>query len=173
MQQTPSPSLPPHPLMKLCDDPQFRLQVAPSSLCSDELQDVFVPHTRRHEHVFLVLPRLLVLSGGGRGGVETVGEQQQHKEEVSARTYLDGKDLDGHVFVQNLCLPDAAKAPPGFHLQQLQRLETQQGGGRGRPRILVEMRVETKKNKHYISFPSKFRSQKKKIQLKMTKINNL
>jgi len=52
--------------------------------------------------------------------------------------YLDGEDLNGHVFVQHLGLPDAAEAPPGLHLQQLQRLETQQGGGRGGARILED-----------------------------------
>lgn len=51
---------------------------------------------------------------------------------------LDGEDLDGHVFIHDLGLPDAAEAPPGLHLQQLQRLETQQGGGRRRARILED-----------------------------------
>lgn len=51
---------------------------------------------------------------------------------------LDGEDLDGHVFVHHLGLPHGAEAPPGFHLQQLQRLETQQGGGRRRSRILED-----------------------------------
>lgn len=44
--------------------------------------------------------------------------------------YLDGEDLDSHIFIHHLSLPDAAETPPSFHLEQLQRLETQQGGGR-------------------------------------------
>lgn len=69
---SPPPFLPPsplpHPLVELGDDPQFGLQVTPSFLCSDVPQDVLVPHTWSKEHVSLVLPRLLILSGGGRGG---------------------------------------------------------------------------------------------------------
>lgn len=56
--------------------------------------------------------------------------------------YLYGENLHSYMFVQHLALPDAPKAPPGFYLQQLQGLETQQWGGRGRPRVLGE-RQET------------------------------
>lgn len=52
--------------------------------------------------------------------------------------YLHGEDLNSHVFVHHLSFPHTAKAPPGLHLQQLQVLETQQGGGRSRTRILEE-----------------------------------
>lgn len=45
-----------------------------------------------------------------------------------ARCYLDGEDLHGHVVAQQLRLPHAAEAPPGFHLDQLQRLLAQDGG---------------------------------------------
>lgn len=54
--------LTPHPLMKLCDEPELRLQVASSFLGGDEVQQVLVLHARRIKHVTLVLPRLLVLS---------------------------------------------------------------------------------------------------------------
>ncbi len=63
-------------------------------------------------------------------------------EEQSAATdlslNLDGEDLDCHVFVHYLGLPDRAEAPPGLHLQQLQGLETQQGGSRRGARILED-----------------------------------
>lgn len=50
-----------HPLMKLGDEPQLRLQVAPVLLCSDVTQEVFMSHPRSQENVPLVLPRLLIL----------------------------------------------------------------------------------------------------------------
>lgn len=50
-----------HPLMKLCDEPQLRLQVAAVLLWSDVTQEVFVTHPRSQEYVPLVMPRLLVL----------------------------------------------------------------------------------------------------------------
>lgn len=50
--------------MELGDEPQFGLQVTPSSFLTDEPQDVLVSHPRNHEDVSLILPRLLVLSGG-------------------------------------------------------------------------------------------------------------
>lgn len=50
-----------HPLMKLCDEPQLRLQVGSMLLCGDVTQEVFVSHPRCHEYVPLVLPRLLIL----------------------------------------------------------------------------------------------------------------
>lgn len=66
------PSAPlPHPLVELCDEPQLGLGVAPSFLCGDEPQDVLVPHARRHEHVPLGLPGVLILQGGG--GEEGLG----------------------------------------------------------------------------------------------------
>ena len=50
--------------MELGDEPQLGLQVTPSSLCSNEPQDVVVPHAWSDEHISLVLPRLFVLSDG-------------------------------------------------------------------------------------------------------------
>lgn len=44
-------------------------------------------------------------------------------------TDLGREDLDGDVFTEQLSLPHAAKAPPGFQLQQLQRILSQDGGG--------------------------------------------
>lgn len=55
---------------------------------------------------------------GGEGGGE-------------ASWYLNGEDLHGHVLAQQLRLPHAAKAPPSFHLDELQGLMSQDGG-RGR-----------------------------------------
>lgn len=47
--------------MKLCDEPQLRLQVGSVLLGSDVTQKVFVSHPGCHEYIPLVLPRLLVL----------------------------------------------------------------------------------------------------------------
>lgn len=47
-------------------------------------------------------------------------------------TNLDGEDLHSHMFIQQLGLPDTTKAPPGFHLDQLQGFVSQnRGRGRG------------------------------------------
>lgn len=45
-----------HPLMKLCDEPQLRLQVGSVLLRSDVTQEVFMSHPRSQEYVPLVLP---------------------------------------------------------------------------------------------------------------------
>lgn len=50
--------------------------------------------------------------------------------------YLDGEDLHGHILAQELRLPHAAKAPPGLYLNELQGLVSQNGGRRGRSRVL-------------------------------------
>lgn len=57
---------------------------------------------------------------GGRDGWRETG---------GASWYLDGEDLHCHVLAQQLRLPHAAKAPSGFHLDQLQGLMSQDGGG--------------------------------------------
>lgn len=50
-----------HPLVKLSDEPQLRLQVGSVFLGGDVTQEVFVPHPRRQKNIPLVLPRLLIL----------------------------------------------------------------------------------------------------------------
>lgn len=50
-----------HPLVKLCDEPQLRLQVSSVLLSRNVTQEILVPHPRCNENVPLVLPRLLVL----------------------------------------------------------------------------------------------------------------
>lgn len=50
-----------HPLMKLCDEPQLRLQVGSVLLGSDVTQEVFMSHAWCDEYVPLVLPWLLIL----------------------------------------------------------------------------------------------------------------
>lgn len=50
-----------HPLMKLCDEPQLRLQVGAVLLCSDVTQEVFMTHPRSQEYIPLIYPWLLVL----------------------------------------------------------------------------------------------------------------
>lgn len=75
---------------------------------------------------------------GGFRGFYGRGASAAAEQTSGALPYLDGEDLDGHVFVHHLALPDAAEAAPGLHLQQLQGLEAQQGGGRRRSRVLEE-----------------------------------
>lgn len=48
--------------MVSCDEPQLSVQVGPSFLCADELQDVLVPHAGQVVYVVLILPRLLILT---------------------------------------------------------------------------------------------------------------
>lgn len=50
-----------HPLVKLGDEPQLRLQVSSVLLSRDVTQEILMPHPRRDENVPLVLPRLLIL----------------------------------------------------------------------------------------------------------------
>lgn len=57
---------------------------------------------------------------GGRDGRRETGE---------VCWYLDGEDLYCHVLAQQLRLPHAAEAPPGLHLDELQGLMSQDGGG--------------------------------------------
>lgn len=45
-----------HPLMKLCDEPQLRLQVGAVLLCSDVTQEVFMTHPRSQEYIPLIYP---------------------------------------------------------------------------------------------------------------------
>lgn len=54
--------------------------------------------------------------------------------------YLYGEDLDGDVIVEQLSLPHTAKAPPGFHLNQLQRFMSQNRRWWGGSRILKQTR---------------------------------
>lgn len=60
------------------------------------------------------------------------------RQRVKKSTHLDREDLDGDVLSEQLGLPDAAKAPPSFDLQQLQRLLAQDGGGGQRAGVLEE-----------------------------------
>lgn len=55
---------------------------------------------------------------------------------------LKGEDLDSDVFAEQLSLPHAAKAPPGFRFQQLQRLVTQDWGGGQGARLLKRRKGE-------------------------------
>lgn len=45
--------------------------------------------------------------------------------------YLDGEDFHGHILAQQLRLPHTTEAPPGFYLDELEGLVSEdRGGGR-------------------------------------------
>lgn len=50
------------------------------------------------------------------------------RQQTGPVQYLDREDLNGHVVVQQLSFPHASEAPPGFHLDQLQRFVSHKGG---------------------------------------------
>lgn len=50
--------------------------------------------------------------------------------------YLNGEYLNSHKLVEQLSLPHTPEAPPGFNLDQLQRLVPQNGGRGWGPGIL-------------------------------------
>lgn len=113
------------------DEPQLQVQVVVPLLHADEVEDVVVLHAAHAVDLVLVLPGELVLDG--EGGRHCVGHTStgSEGEETGGRgpfSYLDGEDLHGHVVVQQLRLPHAAEAPPGFHLDQLQGFVSQDGG---------------------------------------------
>lgn len=58
------------------------------------------------------------------------------RQQTGPVSYLDREDLNGHVVVQQLSFPHASEAPPGFHLDQLQRFVSHKGGRGWGPGIL-------------------------------------
>ena len=94
--------------MELRDEPQLRVEVVPAFLGAEVLQDVGAGgHLGQQVDVTLRRPRLLV---------------------------LQREDLHRHDPTLHLRSPHAPVAPPGFHLEQLQRAVAEQRGGRGRGR---------------------------------------
>lgn len=113
------------------DEPQIQVQVVVPLLHADEVEDVVVLHAAHAVDLVLVLPGKLVLDGEGADMVSDTISTGSEGEETGGRgpfSYLDGEDLHGHVVVQQLRLPHAAEAPPGFHLDQLQGFVSQDGG---------------------------------------------